>query len=130
MLKKLLPLFKLGLGGALGSGEQYMPWISLPDQIRALLFLLDDEGLNGPVNLSAPNPVTNREFTRLLADVLGRPAALTVPGWALKLAVGELADQGLLASQRVVPQKLLDRGFQFEYTELQPLLRDLLAKGG
>jgi hypothetical protein len=128
MLKRLLPIFRLGAGGALGSGEQYLPWISLADQLSALLFCLTDDSLNGPVNLSAPNPVTNREFTRLLAGALGRPAALTVPPWALKLAVGDLAEEGLLASQRVIPQKLLDHGFEFKHAELEPLLRELLAR--
>jgi len=128
MLKRLLPVFRLGAGGALGSGEQYLPWISLVDQLRALLFCLADDSLSGPVNLCAPNPVTNRDFTRLLAGVLGRPAALTVPPWALKLAVGDLAEQGLLASQRAIPQKLVDHGFEFQHPELEPLLRELLAK--
>jgi uncharacterized protein (TIGR01777 family) len=125
-LKTMLPIFRLGLGGVLGSGEQYWPWISLTDQLRALLFCLEQERLRGPVNLCTPNPVTNREFTAALAQALGMPAALKVPAWALKAALGGLADEALLASQRAEPVKLRQQGFTFEHEELLPLLQQLL----
>lgn len=126
-LKPMLPVFRLGLGGVLGSGEQYWPWIGLPDQLRAMLFCLEQDGLRGSVNVCAPNPVTNREFTETLAAALGKPAKLTVPAWALKAAVGGLADEGLLTSQRTVPGRLLKHGFSFEQPELAPLLESLFS---
>jgi len=128
-LKAMLPVFRLGLGGVLGSGEQYWPWISLADQLRAILFCLEQEGLQGPVNLCSPNPVTNREFTEALALALGKPANLKVPAWALKAALGGLADQALLASQRTMPEKLQREGFSFRNPELLPLLKEQVGAG-
>jgi uncharacterized protein (TIGR01777 family) len=124
----LLP-FRFAVGGRLGTGEQWWPWITLRDEVRAVLHLLDHEDLSGPFNLSAPNPVTNAEFTRTLSDVLHLPGFFTVPSPALKLVLGrEMADELILVSQRVVPGKLLDAGFEFEDPDLEPALRTLLGK--
>ena len=121
-LAKMLPLFRLGLGGQLGSGRQWMSWISLDDAMRAMLFAMETPNLQGPVNLTAPNPVTNREFTRALARQLKRPAVAPVPAFALRLALGQMADEALLASARVFPGKLLSAGFQFEHPVLEQAL--------
>ena len=112
-LKRQLPLFKLGLGGVLGDGRQWISPIALVDEVRAILSLIDQPDA-GPVNLSAPDPVTNRAFTRALAHALGRPAVLRVPAAALAVALGpQLAHEAVLASQRVQPARLIDRGFRF-----------------
>lgn len=122
-LGRVLPLFKLGGGGRLGSGRQYWPWISLPDQIGAIRYLLTADHLRGPVNLTGPEPVTNAEFTRVLASVLGRPAALPVPGVALKLALGGFAEEGVLTGQRAVPGVLTGAGYTFTHPTLEQTLR-------
>jgi len=127
-LAKQLPLFKAGVGGRLGSGKQWMSWISLDDEIAAVLWLLDHETLNGPVNLVAPHPVTNRAFTQALANVLHRPAVMSVPAPALKIALGaELVEEALLSSARVLPHALLASGFQFTSGELDAALSSLLT---
>ena len=112
LLGKVLPLFRLGLGGRLGSGRQWMSWISLADQVAALRFLLHD-GLQGPVNLTAPEPVTNADFTQAVGRALHRPTPFIVPAPALRLALGEFADEGALVSQRVLPDRLTEAGFTF-----------------
>ena len=112
-LARMLPLFRLGLGGPLGSGRQWMSWIGLPDAVAALLFLVDTPALRGPVNLTAPEPVTNSEFTRALSRAVHRPAVLPAPAFALRLAFGQMADEALLASARVYPARLLSAGFRF-----------------
>lgn len=127
-LKKMLPVFRLGLGGRLGSGRQYMSWIALEDVIAAILFVMRQETLSGPVNAASPHPVTNAEFTRVLGRVLHRPAVLPVPAFALKLLFGEMAEQTVLAGARVVPRKLTDTGFAFQYPELEPALRAVLDR--
>jgi uncharacterized protein len=114
-LASMLPVFRLGLGGRLGSGRQWMSWISLEDAIGAILFAMDTPGLAGPINLTAPHPVRNAEFTRALGHQLKRPALLPVPATALRLAFGQMADEALLASARVVPQKLTAAGFSFAH---------------
>jgi len=126
-LKKLLPAFRVGLGGRLGSGRQWMSWISLRDAIRVLLFLMEREDLAGAFNLTAPNPVTNARFTRELARALHRPALLPIPVAALRLIFGAMADATLLASARVLPRKLMDAGFRFEDEEIGPALHALLG---
>jgi uncharacterized protein len=126
-LAQMLPVFRLGLGGRLGSGRQWMSWISVADAIRAILFAMETATLAGPVNLTAPNPVTNAEFTGALARQLGRPAVLPAPAFALRLAFGEMADETLLASARAVPRKLLEAGFQFEQATVEEALRVALA---
>ena len=126
-LARMLPLFKLGLGGPLGKGRQWWPWIALADEVRALAFLLEAE-VAGPVNLCAPNPVTNREFTRALASVLRRPAALAVPRFGPQLLLGrELADGLLFSSTKAHPLALANAGFEFRHPDLQPVLEDALS---
>jgi uncharacterized protein len=125
-LAKLLPIFRLGLGGRLGSGRQWMSWITRKDAVRAILLAVEDESLRGAVNVVAPKPATNAEFTRALAHVLRRPAMVAVPGFALRIAVGKMADEGLLASARAIPKRLLDSGFEFQDPELETALRWLL----
>lgn len=126
-LAKLLPAFRLGLGAKLGSGKQYMSWISLADAVGAVMFLLGKEDANGAYNFAAPNPVTNAQFTRLLAAQLHRPAFLTFPKFAARLAFGEMADQALLASARAYPAKLAAAGYQFEHPSLVHALPALLS---
>jgi uncharacterized protein (TIGR01777 family) len=125
LARMLLP-FRLGLGGRLGSGRQWLPWIHLDDLLALIEFALTQETISGPLNATAPNPVTNREFTAALAHALHRPAFLPALGWALRIALGEMAFV-LLASQRVLPRAALDRGFEFRYPELAPALRDVLG---
>jgi len=126
-LTRTLPLFKLGLGGPLGGGRQWWPWIALQDEARALAFLLESD-LSGPVNLCSPNPVTNQEFARTLASVLRRPAVLGVPRICPRLLLGrELADGLLFSSARAVPQALSDAGFEFHHADLKPALEGMLA---
>lgn len=123
LLGKLLPLVKLGLGGPLASGRQYWSWISLADEVGAVRHLLSAD-VAGPVNLTGPLPVTNREFTKILASVLHRPAiAPPVPRLALRLVVGEFADAGIVAGQRVLPTVLQDSGYRFEHGTAEQALR-------
>jgi uncharacterized protein (TIGR01777 family) len=127
-LAKTLPLFKLGLGGRLGSGRQWWSWISLEDEVGAIRFLLDHD-VRGPVNLAAPHPVTNAEFTKVLGNVLGRPTVLPVPAFGPKLLLGaELAEQLLFTSARVLPSPLVDAGFEFTSPDLDGALRKELGK--
>lgn len=129
VLAKQLPLFRLGLGGRIGSGRQYMSWIAIEDEVAALRFLLEHD-VEGAVNLTAPSPVTNREFTEALGGALHRPAVVPVPGFGPKVLFGgELVDELLLASQRVQPARLVDAGFTFAQPELRPALDALLARG-
>jgi len=122
LLGRLVPLFKAGLGGRLGSGRQYWPWISLRDEVAAIQFLLTADDVCGPVNLTGPEPVTNAEFTAELARQVHRPALVAVPGFALRLALGGFANEGVLVSQRVVPGVLLDHGFTFTDATLSSAL--------
>lgn len=121
-LDKMLPFFRMGIGGRLGSGRQWMSWISLADAIDAILFILDHALLSGPLNLVAPHPITNAEFTRTLAHQLRRPALLPAPAFALRLALGSMADQALLASIRVRPSRLLAAGFRFTHDTVDKAL--------
>lgn len=125
-LGKMLPLFKFGLGGRLGNGKQWWSWITLHDEIRAICYLLERD-IEGPVNLTAPNPATNQEFTAALARALRRPALFPVPGFALKVALGGFSSE-ILGSKRVLPQQLLDAGFKFDYPHLAPALTELIAQ--
>ncbi|MDO0976129.1 TIGR01777 family oxidoreductase [Mycolicibacterium frederiksbergense] len=115
MLNRLRPLFGLGLGARLGNGRQYFPWISLEDQVRAMLFAISHTGLAGPVNVTGPAPVTNGEFTSALGRALGRPTPMNVPGFALRAVLGEFADEGLLGGQRAIPAALEEAGFVFHH---------------
>ena len=126
LLAKLKPLFALGLGGRLASGHQYMPWISLEDEIRALLFAIN-KPLAGPVNLTGPAPVTNAEFTTALARALKRPAPWQVPGFALKRLLGEFAEEGLLGGQRAIPAALERAGFVFHHNTIGEALSYVLG---
>ncbi len=119
--------FKMGMGGKLGSGKQYFNWIAIDDLVELYTFLLRRDDVAGPVNACSPNPVTNAEFTKTLGRVLNRPAIFTVPGPALKLALGEMAEV-LLKGQRVVPKKAQAAGFQFAYPDLEGALRSILAR--
>lgn len=125
-LAKLLPIFKLGAGGKVGDGQQFMSWIEFDDELRAIEFLLDNKEAKGAFNLTAPQPVTNAEFTDTLARVLSRPAFFKVPAFAAKLGFGEMADSLLLGGARVVPERLQAAGFQFKFPQLEPALRSLL----
>ena len=126
-LKQLIPPFKLGLGGRLGSGKQYFSWVHLEDLLRALEFVLRDTRLRGPVNVTSPNPVTNEEFTRTLAHALGRPVGLPVPSAALRMALGEIANE-LTGSCRVLPAKLTAAGFEFRYDDLEAALAEATGR--
>jgi uncharacterized protein len=125
-LGKVLPLFKLGVGGKLGSGRQWVPWIGLTDELRAIQFLLSHDEVSGPVNLSGPEPVRNADYTHAIGHALQRPTVLTVPRFALRLALDGFADEGALVSQRVIPRELLDAGFAFTYPDLDDALRAIL----
>jgi uncharacterized protein len=127
-LAKMLPLFKFGLGGSIGNGRQYFGWITLDDALAAILHLLDFSELAGPVNLVAPQAVTYREFAKTLGRVLHRPAFFNLPAMAARLLIGEMADQVLLASARVVPQRLQEDGFTFAQPDLESALRQLLGR--
>lgn len=126
-LAQMLPLFRLGLGGTLGNGRQWMSWISLADAVSAMLFALETPSLAGALNLTAPHPVTNAQFTTALARQLRRPAFLPAPAFALRLALGQMADEALLASARVVPGRLLHAGFRFEHDTVEKALAAALA---
>jgi uncharacterized protein (TIGR01777 family) len=126
-LKAMLPFFRLGLGGKIASGRQWLSWIASSDMVRSILHLLQNPAaVHGPVNLVTPHPVTNAEFTRSLAHQLHRPAILPVPAFALRAAFGEIADDTLLTSTRVVPQRLLQSGFKFELPSIDAALAALL----
>ncbi|GAA2781714.1 TIGR01777 family oxidoreductase [Mycolicibacterium pallens] len=118
VLSRLRPLFSLGLGARLGNGRQYMPWISLEDEIRGLLFAINNPDLSGPVNFTGPAPVTNSEFTAALGRALNRPTPLMVPGFALRTLLGEFADEGLLGGQRAIPAALERAGFVFHHNTI------------
>ncbi len=129
MLIKVLGLvFRLGLGGRLGSGQQYWPWIGLDDEIGAMRHLLTAD-VSGPVNLAAPAPATNAEFTRVMGRVLSRPTPLPVPAFAVSAGLGEFGRSSVIGGQRAVPQKLLDSGYAFTDTDLEKTLRAALGRG-
>jgi len=123
-LGRMLPLFRLGLGGKLGSGKQWWSWITLHDQIRAIVFALESK-IEGPINLTSPNPVTNQEFTAGLARALHRPALFPAPAIALRIALGGFSTE-ILGSKKVIPQALLDAGFTFDYPHIAPALAELV----
>ena len=127
LLKPLLPLYRFGLGGPLGNGRQWMPWISLADEVAAIEFLLTADAVTGAVNLTGPAPVTNREFARTLGRVLHRPAVLPVPAFALRIAVGEFGAEAV-RSQRVLPAVLAGAGYRFQHADLESALRWSLTR--
>ena len=126
-LAKMLPAFRLGLGGPLGDGKQFWSWIALDDLLRAILHTLDNETLSGPVNVVAPQAITNREFARALAGSLRRPSFLPMPAFAVKILLGEMGEAALLASARVRPRKLEQSGFAFAHPELAVAMEHLLG---
>ena len=121
LLKRLVPVAKAGIAGPIGSGKQFIAWISLTDEIAAIRFLLEHD-VAGPVNLTAPTPVTNREFTKALGRALHRPTVLPVPGFAVRVVAGELATEATIG-QRAVPRRLLEAGFAFAEPDLEAALR-------
>jgi uncharacterized protein (TIGR01777 family) len=123
--KQAMP-FKLFAGGPVGNGKQWYPWIHIDDEVRAIQFLIENENAEGAFNLSAPNPVTNKEFGKLLGEALGRPSVIPAPGFAIQTLFGEMAVV-LLEGQRAVPQRLLDLGFKFKYETAQAALRNLVG---
>jgi uncharacterized protein (TIGR01777 family) len=125
-LPQMLTPFKLGVGGRLGSGKQWISWVALEDVVKVLRTAIDNENVNGPVNVVAPQPVQNSEFTRVLAGVLHRPAVFPAPAFALRLALGQMADALLLSSQRVQPEKLAKISYKFRYETLRPALQAIL----
>ena len=124
-LQKMLPPYRLGLGGPIGSGKQFMPWIHMLDMVRGILYLLETSHAHGNFNLCAPHPVSNKEFSKTLAKTLHRPHLLFTPKWALKLAMGESSTL-LFDSVRAKPKKLTELGFHFSYSRLEPALKNLL----
>lgn len=127
-LKKMLLPFKMGIGGVIGSGNQYMSWVSIDDVVGAIQYILTNDSMKGPVNLVAPNAVNNREFTKTLGRALHRPTIFPMPAFAAQLAFGEMANELLLSSTRVVPKKLLDSGYTFRHPELGVTFESLLKK--
>jgi uncharacterized protein len=127
-LPRMLTPFKLGAGGRLGSGKQWMSWVALDDVVGAIRFAIESSDLRGPLNVVAPNPARNSEFTKVLARVLHRPAIFPAPAFALRLMLGEMAGALLLSSQRVVPERLTEQKFNFRYAELEPALRHTLEE--
>ncbi|MEZ0075782.1 TIGR01777 family oxidoreductase [Planotetraspora sp. GP83] len=126
-LAKVLPIFRLGAGAVLGSGKQYVSWISLPDWVAAVRFLLANQEMSGPVNVTAPEPVTNADYTRAIGKALHRPTMpIATPAFALRLALGEFATEGVLAGQRVLPGRLLDAGHRFAHPALEDALPAVL----
>jgi uncharacterized protein (TIGR01777 family) len=126
-LAKMLPFFRLGVGGPVAGGRQYIPWIHLEDVVGVVLWCLAHEHAEGPLNLTAPSPVTNAEFSKALGKVLGRPAILPVPGLALRALYGEMAEV-ITTGQRAVPAKLEQSGYEFGFPRLEPALRDVLKR--
>ena len=123
----MLPPFSMGLGGPIGHGDHYMSWIHLEDMLNGIVHLLTHQDCRGIYNFTAPNPVTNKEFSQQLAKAINRPCFLTTPPWALKLMMGEMSDL-LIYGQRVVPNRLLDTGFKFSYPNLEEALQSLNLK--
>lgn len=127
-LKKMLPPFRLGLGGKIGSGKQWMSWIALDDVVGALNFALTNESLRGPINFVAPNPVRNAEFTKTLGKVLSRPTLFPIPAFGIKLLFGEMGEALLLGGQRVAPERLMATGYTFQHSQIEAALHDVLKE--
>ena len=126
MLGELLPPFKLGVGGPLAGGAQYVSWVHIDDEVGILLWALDDDSVSGAINSTAPNPVTNREFSKAIGRALGRPASVPVPGFVLDLKFGREFGKVLRGGQRVMPRRALDLGYKFRYTDIDSALKNLL----
>ncbi|MEO5568148.1 MAG: TIGR01777 family oxidoreductase [Gemmatimonadaceae bacterium] len=129
VLPEMLRPFQLGLGGKIGDGKQYLSWIDLDDMVRAIIWTIDHPQIRGPVNVVSPNPITNREFTHVVSDVLKKPAIVPVPALALKLMFGEMASQTILASQRVMPEVLTASGFEYARSDIRASLASCVGQG-
>jgi uncharacterized protein (TIGR01777 family) len=127
-LARMLPVFRLGGGGRIGSGRQWWSWVAIDDIVGAILYALTCDSVEGAVNVGSPNPLTNAEYTRVLGRVLNRPTVFPLPAPAARLALGEVADALLLASQRMEPAKLRETGYEFRYPELEGALRNMLGR--
>jgi uncharacterized protein len=127
MLEKMLTPFKMGLGGKIGSGKQYISWVGIDDVVAAIKLALNDDSIRGPLNIVSPTPVTNERFTRALGEALSRPTVMAMPAFAARLAFGEMADEMLLVSQRVVPKRLNNAGFTFEFSDLGSALQHYIG---
>jgi len=127
LLEKMLTPFKMGLGGKVGSGKQYISWVAIDDVVDIMRLALNDESVRGPLNVVSPNPVTNEAFTKALGNALNRPTALAMPAFAARLAFGEMADEMLLVSQRVIPKRLTSAGFKFQCPQLRNALDKYLS---
>jgi hypothetical protein len=125
-LSKMLPAFRMGFGGKIGTGKQWLSWIHIDDLVAAVAYLADHDSMRGPVNVVSPNPVTNAEFTRILARVLSRPAFFRIPEFALRVALGQAAEELLLSGQRVIPARLAASGYSFQFSDLKDAIKDLL----
>ena len=125
-LSKLLPAFKLGLGGPIASGQQWMPWVHIEDMVEIIIYAMQND-ISGPINCTAPQPVTNREFAKTLGKVLKRPSIAPMPAAIVKLLFGQMGDELMIQGQSVIPQKLQQQGFEFNYTDLSGALRELLG---
>ncbi|MFH2047919.1 MAG: TIGR01777 family oxidoreductase [bacterium] len=125
-LKKMLPAFKFGVGGKLGSGKQMMNWISMHDCIRAMLYLIENENIKNAVNIIAPEAITNKEFTKAIAKYLKRPALFPVPSFVIKILLGELGSELLKERCKIIPEKLINSGFQFKYPDINSALNEIL----
>lgn len=130
MMERLLPVFRLGLGGKLGGGHQWWSWVAIEDVVAAAAFAVSADALDGPVNVVAPNPVTNEEFTKTLARAMHRPSLLAVPRFALRAVARQVADEMLLTSQRASSEVLEQSGYSFQFPELEGALKNILAAGG
>lgn len=128
MLKRVLPIFKLGFGGKLGSGSQYFSWITLQDAIESIVWTAENDEISGGINITSPNPVTNAEFTRALGRALGRPSIFSVPRFALRVMQGDLSDV-VLSSLRMEPERLVESGFEFSHPEIEDALRWAVEDG-
>jgi hypothetical protein len=129
-LARMLPMFRLGAGGRLGSGRHWMSWVTREDAVRAIRFLIDNPGLEGPVNVVAPQPVTNATFTEELGRALRRPAILMVPELALRLVFGEMANAMVLASLKAFPERLLEAGFEFRHPRIDQAFATIVRSDG
>jgi uncharacterized protein (TIGR01777 family) len=127
-LPQMLPPFRIGLGGKVGSGKQYWPWITLEDIVRVIRFAIANDALSGPVNVVAPQQTTNKEFTKALGRVLRKPTIFPLPSVAVTLMLGEMGQEALLVSERVEPTKLKNLGFVYRHPEIEEALRDVMAK--
>ncbi len=126
-LAKMLPAFKVGLGGSMGSGLQWMSWVHMSDLLGMIHYAIDNSTISGAINATAPNPVINKEFSRILGKVLKRPVILPMPAFLLKLMMGEMAEELLLSGQRIIPKKMMQAGFKFRFVNLEDALQDILS---